>query len=258
MSEVYQHFRPEEKEFIDQVIAWREYVDQTYSPKLTDFLDPREQYILRSMIGEQNEIKYQLFGGTEQCERKRALLFPEYYQPTVEDFQIGLYEMNYPKKFVQLDHRMILGSIMSLGIKREKFGDIIIHEDRVQFLTDLAMEDYIRVHLNQIGKAKISIEKQDLAMILSPKEQWKEKETTMSSLRLDTLTATAFQISRNKAQLLIQQGKTKVNWGIIEQTSFECAQGDVVSVRGLGRCTLLEILGMTKKDKLRVKLGVLK
>lgn len=95
-------------------------------------------------------------------------------------------------------------------------------------------------------------------MILSPKEQWKEKETTMSSLRLDTLTATAFQISRNKAQLLIQQGKTKVNWGIIEQTSFECAQGDVVSVRGLGRCTLLEILGMTKKDKLRVKLGVLK
>ncbi|MBO0994293.1 YlmH family RNA-binding protein [Bacillus sp. SD088] len=258
MSDVYQHFRPEEKEFIDQVIAWQEDVDRTYAPKLTDFLDPREQYILRSMAGVQNEIKYQLFGGTDRSERKRALLFPEYYQPTIEDFQIGLYEMNYPKKFVQLDHRMILGSIMSLGIKREKFGDIIIHEDRIQLLSDLAMEDYILVHLQQIGKAKVSIIKQDLAAILSPKEQWKEKETSMSSLRLDTMTAAAFQISRNKAQLVIQQGRTKVNWGIIDQTSFECALGDVISVRGLGRCTLLEILGTTKKDKLRVKLGVLK
>ena len=258
MSEVYQHFRPEEKEFIDQVIAWQEYVDQTYAPKLTDFLDPREQYILRSMIGEQNEIKYQFFGGTDRSERKRALLFPEYYQPEVDDFQIGLYEINYPTKFVQLDHRMILGSMMSLGIKREKFGDIIIHEDRIQFLTELTLEDYIRVHLSQIGKAKISIVKQDLATILSPKEQWKEKETSISSLRLDILIATAFQISRSKAQLVIQQGKTKVNWGITEQTSFECASGDVISVRGLGRCTLLEILRVTKKDKLRVKLGVLK
>ncbi|WP_313898414.1 YlmH/Sll1252 family protein [Lederbergia sp. NSJ-179] len=223
MSEVYQHFRPEEKEFIDQVIAWREYVEDHYSPKLADFLDPRQQYILRAIIGEQNDVQYQFFGGMDQCERKRVLLFPDYYQPTLEDFEIGLYEVDYPKKFVQLDHRMILGSILSLGVKREKFGDIIIHEDRIQFLMDAAMEDYIILQLNQIGKAKVSTKKQDFAAMLSPNEQWKEKETTTSSLRLDALIAAAFQISRNKAQILIQQGRTKVNWGIMEQPSFECA-----------------------------------
>ena len=51
MSVVYQHFRPEEKEFIDQVIDWRINVEDTYAPKLTDFLDPRQQFILRSIIG---------------------------------------------------------------------------------------------------------------------------------------------------------------------------------------------------------------
>lgn len=39
---IYQHFRPEEREFIDQVLNWKNIVENTYAPKLTDFLDPRE------------------------------------------------------------------------------------------------------------------------------------------------------------------------------------------------------------------------
>jgi RNA-binding protein YlmH len=43
---IYQHFRPEEREFIDQVLHWKDFVDSSYTSKLTDFLDPREQHIL--------------------------------------------------------------------------------------------------------------------------------------------------------------------------------------------------------------------
>ncbi|MBS4198881.1 RNA-binding protein [Bacillus sp. FJAT-49732] len=258
MSVIYQHFRPEEKEFIDQVTSWQQYVENTYSEKLTDFLNPREQYILRSIIGENNEIKYIFFGGTENCERKRALIFPEYLQPSNEDFQITLYEIEYPKKFLNLDHRMVLGSLMSIGLKREKYGDIIINGDRIQFFLATEVEQFVTIQLNQIGKAKVSVSKLDLKNAIISDEDWKEKETTASSLRLDVILAAAFNISRQKAQLLIQQGHAKVNWETVERTAFECDEGDVLSARGHGRCCLLSIQGKTKKDKLRIKLGLLK
>ena len=49
---IYQHFRPEEKEFIDHALNWIEQVKDSYAPKLTDFLDPRQQQILSLLLGQ--------------------------------------------------------------------------------------------------------------------------------------------------------------------------------------------------------------
>ena len=48
---IYQHFRPEEKDFIDQAMNWIDQVKNSYAPKLSDFLDPRQQEILTSLLG---------------------------------------------------------------------------------------------------------------------------------------------------------------------------------------------------------------
>src|SRR5690606_39623381 len=102
-----------------------------------------------SIIGEQNAVRYQFFGGTDNCERKRALIFPEYMTPGEADYQIGLYEIKYPTKFVQLDHRMVLGSIMSLGMKRDKFGDILINDEVIQFFLAAEIEDFVKINLTR-------------------------------------------------------------------------------------------------------------
>ncbi|MDF2858128.1 MAG: RNA-binding protein, partial [Neobacillus sp.] len=148
---IYQHFRPEEREFIDQVLNWKDYVDNAYTAKLTDFLDPREQHILKTIIGENGSSKYQFFGGVSETERKRALIMPDYFIPTQEDFQIILFEINYPTKFVTIEHPKVLGTLMSLGLKRCKFGDILIKGDKVQFLVSKEINDYIKNNLESIG-----------------------------------------------------------------------------------------------------------
>jgi RNA-binding protein YlmH len=130
---IYQHFRPEEREFIDQVLHWKDFVDSSYTAKVTDFLDPREQHILKVLIGENGNIKYQLFGGIAASERKRALVMPDYLIPAEDEFQINLFEIDYPIKFVSIEHPQVLGSLMSLGLKRGKFGDILMKDGRVQF-----------------------------------------------------------------------------------------------------------------------------
>jgi RNA-binding protein YlmH len=252
---IYQHFRPEEREFIDQALQWKNYVESTYALKLTDFLDPREQHILKMLIGDHGEVKYKFFGGSPGVERKRACLMPEYLNEDEVDFQIRLCEINYPMKFVTIEHPQVLGTLMSLGLKRGKFGDILIKEGRIQFFTAAEVSEYIKNNLVSIGRASVKLRELDLVAAISSEELWMENVITVSSLRLDTVVAGMHNLSRQKSQMFIGQGVVKVNWSIIENTSFECAEGDLISVRGQGRAKIMSIEGKTKKEKWRIQVG---
>ena len=252
---IYQHFRPEEKEFVDSVLHWKNYVEDTYAPKLTDFLDPREQEIVKWLIGSNHDVKVNMFGGVHSAERKRAYIFPEYIECREEDYQISLFEVEYPKKFVTLEHPQVLGSLMSLGLKRGKFGDIVFHEERIQFFAASDIEHYILSQLESIGRASVSLKKQPLTNALQPKESWAEISVTASSLRLDTVTSAVHNISRQKSQAFIQQGYAKVNWTSIENPAFEVKEGDIISIRSLGRAKIITLEGKTKKDKWKITAG---
>ena len=252
---IYQHFRPEERDFIDQVLNWKEYIENNYAPKLTDFLDPREQQIVKIIIGQHAGIKWQFFGGTEYTERKRALLYPDYYQVHVDDFKITLFKVEYPQKFMSITHPQVLGSLMSLGLKRAKFGDIILLGDQVQFFCSEEVGPFVTLELHSIGKANIQLIELPLLEALVCENVWNEQSLTVSSLRLDTMIPSIYQISRQKSQTLVKAGLVKVNWMSIENTSFECGEGDTLSVRGYGRAKIGLIEGKTKKDKWRISIG---
>ncbi|GER65538.1 RNA-binding protein S4 [Weizmannia acidilactici] len=258
MDSIYQHFRPDEKEFVDKVIAWRQYVEDAYAPKLTDFLDPRMQQIVEMIIGTQSGIRVQAYGGRPESERKRMLLFPDYFSPETQDFQIALFEVEYPSKFVSFEHKHVLGSLMSLGLKREKFGDILIRGGRTQFFIAAEYTDFIQMEFRQIGKTTVRIVKKTLEEAISVEEEWQEKKATVSSLRLDAVLSAIYNISRQKTQMLIGRGLIKVNWKTVEDPAFQCREGDYFSVRGYGRSRMFRVEGKTKKEKWRIVAGILK
>ncbi|AJD90926.1 hypothetical protein JMA_16090 [Jeotgalibacillus malaysiensis] len=249
---VYQHFREEERGFIDQVMDWKLDVEMKYAPRLTAFLDPRQQHIMQSIIGSAGDIKVAFEGGASESERKRALIYPDYLSPERSDFELVLLNVGFPSKFVQLSHGDILGSLMGLGIKRETIGDILTQRDRIQLIATKEMRDFLIMNLVQAGKAKVNVSELKWEDIIQPEHQWAEKNVLVSSMRLDTVLAGAVNVSRQKAQLLILGGKVKVNFRQEEKTSFELDQGDMISVRGYGRIHVGEISGVTKKDKIRL------
>ncbi|WP_160720118.1 YlmH family RNA-binding protein [Bacillus sp. USDA818B3_A] len=252
---IYQHFRPEEREYIDQVLQWKSFVEQQYAPKLTDFLDPREQHILKMLIGEHGEVRFQFFGGHSGLERNRALIFPDYLVPNEDDFQISLFEIQYPRKFVTIEHRQVLGTLMSLGLKRGKFGDILVGEGRVQFFAAAEISQYIKNNVESIGRAGVKLVEINTADAVVAASVWDENELTLSSLRLDTVISGIYHLSRQKSLALIQHGLVKVNWTTIENPSFSCEEGDIISVRGHGRAKMIGFDGKTKKEKLRITIG---
>ncbi|MCA1053437.1 RNA-binding protein [Rossellomorea aquimaris] len=253
---IYQHFRIDEKEFVDSVLEWREQVEVQYAPKLTDFLDPRQQHIVESIVGQNEEVQLSFY--PERAERKRALLYPPYFHPEQEDFGTRLFEIEYPSKFVTIEHRQVLGSMMSLGLKREKFGDILSTQGKFQVFLAEEISEYVRMELNQVGKAKVTLQAVPISNMIHSQEEWQENVTTVSSLRLDAVLASFYNISRQKAQAYIKGSLVKLNWRTTENPSIEIEAGDVISTRGHGRSKLLSIEGKTKREKWRITFGILK
>ncbi|MBO0959188.1 RNA-binding protein [Neobacillus sp. MM2021_6] len=252
---IYQHFRLEEREYIDQVIDWRSFVETHYTPKLTDFLDPREQHILKMLIGENSDVRFRLFGGPLGVERKRAFIFPDYLEANENNFQISLFNIEYPAKFVTIEHRQVLGTLMSLGLKRGKFGDILIKDGQIQLFAAKEISDFIKSNVESIGRAGVKLVETDMAHAIAATELWDEQDLTVSSLRIDTIISGIYHISRQKSLTYIQQGLVKVNWTVIENPSFACEAGDMISVRGHGRAKIVGIDGKTKREKWRIIVG---
>ncbi|WP_088105018.1 RNA-binding protein [Halalkalibacter urbisdiaboli] len=252
---IYQHFREEERSFVDQVLEWKYDVGTLHQTKLTDFLDPREQDIVKTVIGHDDDLSLSLWGGSSYSERKRAVLCPSYLDITDEDFQLSLFAIDYPSKFVSIEHRDVLGSLMNIGLKREKFGDIVIEDGIAQLVVASEISDYVEWNVKQIGRATVTLNHIPFSAHINPKDEWDESTATVSSLRLDVVLAEVYKLSRTKVLPYIEKGLVKVNWKVSDQASFLVKEGDHLSVRGLGRSKLHAIEGKTKKDKLRLRFG---
>jgi RNA-binding protein YlmH len=224
--------------------------------RLSDFLDPRQQEIVRTIIGQDDEVSLSFAGGSRYAERCRLYMTPAYLETSVDDFKLTLFSIDYPIKFVTVEHRDILGSLMNIGVKREKFGDIFINEDgAAQIVVASEIADFVEMNIQTIGKASVRLNRIPLSEHIIPKDEWEESAVTVSSMRLDAVIAQMYKLSRSKVTPYIEKGLVKVNWKTVDRVDFLLQEGDYISIRGLGRARLFAIEGLTKKEKIRLKYG---
>ena len=124
---MFEHFKGEEV-FVKKVLDYLDQVQYKQRLILTQFLDPYHQSIVKSVIGHQDEVQVLENGGFIHSESQRIIIAPYFYEIEKEDFEIVVCKIIYAKNFEKLTHRDILGALMSLGIKRELFGDIVEKE----------------------------------------------------------------------------------------------------------------------------------
>ncbi|MDD4504685.1 MAG: YlmH/Sll1252 family protein [Clostridiaceae bacterium] len=243
------------KEYEDRVLA-NEVLDYAkictsgYTFRHTDFLDPRQQKIAEDILELHKNICYDFLGGIEESERAVCIINDENYELTEEDIPITLLSITWSKSIRKLSHRDFLGSILGCGIKREKVGDIILDEDRAYVACMSDISKYLLYNLNKVGNTAVSVSEAKAAQ--KKKEEVKIITSTVASLRLDSLIATGYGVSRAKAVETVKSGKVKVNWEDTASSSKDMKQGDVISLRGRGRIVLEEISGTTKKDRIRI------
>ncbi|MCT4796452.1 YlmH family RNA-binding protein [Exiguobacterium alkaliphilum] len=254
---VFDHYRPSERAFIEQVLDWVQQVEDNYLFKLTDFLDPREQQIVKQIVGKRLVIFDD--GGFEGAERRRLILAPDYYELEPNDFEIAIRQIDYPTKFVDLTHRQVTGTLLNAGLKRQKFGDVVLEDGIAQFATTAEAASFIEMNVDRVGKARIRISNvAPEAVLVVPETKWTEEFGIVSSLRFDVVVSEVLNLSRQKAQALVKHGDCKVNHKQIEDASFILEPDDLISIRGYGRVKLTAILGSTKREKIKIQYGIIR
>ena len=108
-----------------------------------------------------------------------------------------------------------------------------------------------------MGQIKVRLEDAPLDEIVVPELNWQEKMVTSSSLRIDSLVSVTFNISRESSKNLIKAEKVQLNWMTVARPDYEVKYGDILSIRGYGRLRIDDLLGITRKDKLRIRVSVL-
>ena len=142
---------------------------------------------------------------------------------------------------------------MGLGIKREKIGDILVHDDYCQIITDADIADYIIYNLTKVSNNTVKVREIDRNELGIGIQNFEEKSHTVSSLRTDNIISSVFNMSRQKAVKLIEAGFVTVDYEKIEKPSFIVPEGAVVSVRKKGKFILSEVGDLTRKDKVKIK-----
>ncbi|GLX68279.1 RNA-binding protein [Paenibacillus glycanilyticus] len=250
---VYEHFHPDEKPFVDRAMEWVERSAQLHELKRTDFLDPRQSQILQMLANRDPDVKLRLDGGYPEAERCRAIIGPEYRY--LEDEPAGLSVLAVTGGGSELDHGDYLGALLGLGVKRDRIGDIHVHEDYAHIMVLDEIADYLNVHLRQVHRASVLTEIIPISELKPVVPDLQEMSFTVASMRLDGIASDVYRISRTKIVDPIRAGRCRVNWKTVENPSEPLKMGDVISFKGLGRFKVLEVDGMTKKGRIRVRVG---
>ncbi|HEY0829216.1 MAG TPA: YlmH/Sll1252 family protein, partial [Bacilli bacterium] len=124
---IYSNFHPNERPFVDKAMEWAANASQLHAVKLTDFLDPRQCFIVKTLANREKDVNLLFNGGYGGAERQRALIAPSYKALETEELNIKVLSItsNDPKVSA-LDHSDYMGAILNLGVKRDKVGDLFV------------------------------------------------------------------------------------------------------------------------------------
>ena len=224
-------------------------------PVTTDFMDLYSQSLFQTIIKDLPPVKWTMAGGYELSERKLIIFYPEYItEPDLDEFYSVIRIRPTDKRFSEeLTHRDFLGSIMGLGINRSKLGDIIIEDKDAIIFCTTGISDYIIENLTKIRHTLVGCELiHNKAIDFRPR--YDEITGSIASLRLDSVISLGFGKSRSHLITYIEEGKIFVNGRIITSNAYSIKEGDIISVRGLGKIRFINSISTTKKGRIMVKL----
>ena len=222
-------------------------------PASTCFLSKREQMLAAELLRGQ-DIRF--YGGPPMAEREICCYLPDYLDESwleSEDGPIAAVRASYFEGDT-LTHRDFLGALMGCGVKRETIGDIYVAEGRCDFLVTREVLPYLLQNFLSAGRTKLHVERIVVPDVSVPEQKVRQIRDTVPSLRLDGIVSSGFSISRGKAAEYISAGKCELNYAPCVKGDKQTAEGDVITVRGLGKIRLDAVGGNTKKGRICVEI----
>lgn len=251
--------KEEERLLVAKLLDKIEACEKRNKIEYTDFLDEHQEHILKKVLIFLKQ-DFVSFGGYEEAERKILILYPEKLKSLFEENKFNLNTIitvirisPLKEDIKKLNHRAYLGGLIKLGIKREKIGDIVIHENGADILILKDIEKFLYTNILTLKRFQNSrVEIVSLENIKGKIQEMQETKIIVSSLRLDNIVSEICKTSRNKANDIIFSERVFVNSECIVKSTKIIKENDKITIRGKGRFFIKQILNETKKGRIPI------
>lgn len=213
-------------------------IDRLNRGEPTFFLDPN----LEKEITKKFKNHINIFKPYEDTER---IIIYRDIKPKVSLFKIITKE--------KLRHQDIMGSILSLNIKKEMLGDIIVDDNNYYFYILESINNYISNYFTKVKNINISLEELPLDYLKDYKRKYKEIIVNVKSNRVDLIISKLTGLSRRVVKDIISNKEIILNYQILTNNSYQFRENDIFSIRGYGKYKYIEIINKTKKNNYLVK-----
>lgn len=167
-------------------------------------------------------------------------------EPNVRLFRIDSYE--------KITHQAIMGSLFGLNISNETFGDIVLYDGKFYVYLLDSISDLVVNELGMIGSNYVKLVEVDKELLSNYKRDYQEHELIVSSLRVDAVIARLINVNRDKAKEIIKNKLVTLNYEILSKYDYLLKEGDIFSIKRLGKYKYIGIIKNTKKDNYIIKI----
>ena len=138
--------------------------------------------------------------------------------------------------------------------RNSAIGDIVLYDgDFYVYLLD-SISDLVVNELGMIGSKYVKLVEVDKDFLSNYKRDYEEKELIVSSLRVDAVIARLVNVNRDKAKDMIKNKLVTLNYEILTKYDYLLKDGDIFSIKRLGKYKYIGIIKNTKKDNYIIKI----
>ena len=222
------------------------------------FLTPAERIALERWTRYGTDCTVLFTGGREECERQAAFFLPYYMDETAFDVSEYIRVLEVTAGFGEPSHRDYLGAALGLGIRREWVGDIWVQGSTAHIFCLKSVAEHLLSSLEKVGRYGVKTRQVSLDAIPVPERRVKAVRFTVKSLRLDAAASGMFGLSRTETAKFIAAGAATLNYEPCLRTDAPVKAGDIVSLRGKGKGTIVSAGGESRKGRLFVEAEIYK
>ncbi len=246
LKDLLQHYTKDDEDFVRKVYNEAEKIYYQDSIKELGFCNPNQIKIVQD-ICKIFSLNILMDGGYKDAELKNILIFKNNYNYSIDN---SILEVIYNKKFNQIKHNQVMGTLYNLGVNSNMIGDIVVSDDGdCQFVVSKNIVETILLMVNKYGNVKVE-HKEIKQLTLKPKTL-NSNIRSSRSLRLDSICKTVTQISRNKISKEIKKSKVRVNHKMITDVTTLIKEDDMISIEGYGRVIIKKIIPINGKYNIK-------